>query len=86
MHKHYGTEPSPSRITRVEYSIWAHAVLKRDRTTCVLCGFVKTGKKSVNAHHILSQSEHPELILLVNNGVTLCVPCHAEEHRINGVL
>ena len=62
----------------VEYRIWRQAVFRRDNWTCVLC-FAR-GKKAtpvtLNADHIKPFAMYPELRLSVENGRTLCVPCH----------
>lgn len=65
-----------------EYRQWRKAVFERDKYTCVLCG-VKNTKglgKTVELHpdHIKPQSIYPELRLDINNGRTLCAPCHRE--------
>lgn len=61
---------------------WSSQVKERDGFRCSICG----SEKKLHAHHILSKSKHPELILVLNNGVTLCSICHNEEHRLNGYL
>ena len=58
---------------RVEYKIWREGVYKRDNWTCQNCG--KKGGR-LNAHHIKPFSVYPELRLAIDNGITLCVPCH----------
>lgn len=85
-HRRYGTTPNPNKPTRRDLARWAYEVIRRDGGACVVCGHRKQGRKDVAAHHILSRARHPELALLVNNGVTLCRPCHDDEHRVNGVL
>jgi len=60
-----------------EYSAWRTSVYKRDNYTCQECG--KKGNQTggyLNAHHIKKYSEFPELMLDVNNGITLCKLCH----------
>ena len=55
------------------YKQWRTAVFERDEYTCQVC-FSIGGK--LNADHIKRFSDFPELRLDVNNGRTLCVPCH----------
>jgi len=55
--------------------------LERDNHACVYCG---QGEGELNAHHILSWIKHPNHRFFLNNLITLCKPCHIEEHRING--
>ena len=63
---------------QVEVKKWRVAVYKRDGFSCQVCGHV--GGK-LNAHHIKLWSKHPELRFLVENGVTLCEPCHSLAHN-----
>lgn len=61
-----------------EYKQWRLSVFRRDGFRCVLCG-VKSGNGStviLNADHIKPFSSYPELRFDLNNGRTLCVPCH----------
>jgi hypothetical protein len=60
------------------YDKWRMSVFERDGFTCVACGS-KGGK--VNAHHLESYARVPESRTDINNGATLCVPCHREYHR-----
>lgn len=60
-------------MSRIEYKLWREAVFSRDNWTCVHCG--DRGVK-LNADHIQPWSSHPELRYDVENGRTLCVPCH----------
>lgn len=57
-----------------EYIQWRTAVYKRDNYTCQHCG-VKGGR--LEAHHIKSFAEYPELRFDVGNGITL----HKSYHR-----
>jgi hypothetical protein len=57
----------------VEYKLWREAVYKRDNWTCVFCG--SRGGRLV-ADHIKPFAYYPELRFSIDNGRTLCDPCH----------
>lgn len=57
----------------VEYKLWREAVYRRDKYKCVWCGVV--GGK-LEADHIKSFSQFPELRFAIDNGRTLCKSCH----------
>lgn len=61
-----------------EYKKWRLNVFERDNYTCVKCGFRSQKGKCVpiQAHHIKSFSNHPELRFELSNGETLCRDCH----------
>jgi len=56
-----------------EYKLWRKSVFERDNYTCQFCNAY--GVK-LNADHIKSFRNFPELRLDINNGRTLCVKCH----------
>ena len=58
-----------------EYKNWRQNVYKR-----VKCG----SKEKLNAHHIKSWKNYPELRYDLNNGVTLCEKCHIAWHKKYG--
>lgn len=62
----------------IEYKLWRTAVFTRDGFTCVWCSKGnKNGEKTkLNADHIKPFSKYPELRFNLDNGRTLCVPCH----------
>ena len=63
-----------------EYKVWRESVFKRDDYTCVKCG-ARSGKGQkvyLNADHIKPFSLYPDLRFDLNNGRTLCKPCHLE--------
>jgi 5-methylcytosine-specific restriction endonuclease McrA len=62
-----------------EYKEWRRLVFERDQFACQLCGDARGG--NLHAHHIKFYSLHPELALDVDNGLTLCEPCHLELHK-----
>jgi predicted restriction endonuclease len=61
-----------------EYKAWRKAVFERDNYTCQIC---ESHGCKLNAHHIKSYAYHPQLRTDIENGVTLCVPCHKLMHR-----
>lgn len=76
-----GITPINQKIrTSTEYKEWRSSVFKRDNYTCVLCQvrFIKgiSGRVILHADHIKRFSEYPELRFDLNNGRTLCKPCH----------
>jgi hypothetical protein len=56
---------------------WQKSVKKRDDYTCQDCG----STDDINAHHIKKKSKYPEKMFDVDNGVTVCIDCHAERHK-----
>ncbi len=60
-----------------EVRLWRNAVLKRDGRVCQKCG----STKALHAHHIVRWADSPEMRVVLSNGLTLCEPCHKEEHR-----
>lgn len=62
----------------LEYRLWRTAVFERDNYTCIWCGARNgDGKRNVlNADHIKPFAYYPELRFAIDNGRTLCRPCH----------
>ena len=62
----------------IDYKIWRAKVFARDNYTCQRCGRKrrKGDRVILNAHHIKSWAEYPELRFVVENGQTLCEECH----------
>lgn len=70
-----GITPENHRLrSSVEYKLWRESVFKRDSFTCVWCGDNRGG--NLNADHIKPFAFYPELRFAIDNGRTLCVPCH----------
>jgi len=74
-----GITPINRKIrTSLEYKIWRRAVFERDNFTCIWCKVKSGNGKAIilNADHIKSFAFYPELRFAIDNGRTLCVPCH----------
>ena len=73
-----GTTPEQTILRmRVEYANWRREVFARDDYTCQCCG--ERGGL-LQAHHLESFVDHPELRYVTLNGVTLCKKCHKAFH------
>lgn len=84
-HARHGTEPHEGPTVN-QLGRWAYEVIKRDGGKCRYCGIAKIKPKYLNAHHVLSKAKWPGLALSVDNGITLCKPCHEEHHKINHLI
>ena len=63
----------------VEYKLWRESVFKRDDYRCIWCGIRSAkglGRITIEADHIKPFSLYPELRFAIDNGRTLCAPCH----------
>lgn len=56
-------------------STWGRAVRRRDRR-CVVCD----ATTHLEAHHLYNINSHPDLCLILENGVTLCATHHQDFH------
>ncbi|MDA8803294.1 HNH endonuclease [Amylibacter sp.] len=63
--------------SRVGQSKWTKEVKDRDKHICQHCG---ASDVPIVAHHILSFEDFPEHRTDLENGITLCNPCHYKEH------
>lgn len=76
----------PKRPRRAGHAKWAKRVISRDNAKCRRCGVMGV---ELQAHHIKDYLNHPELRTAIENGVTLCAPCHwlvhtiPEDNRVN---
>lgn len=61
-----------------KYKSWRKAVFMRDNYICRSCA--KRGGH-LNAHHLLPFSKYPEHRMKIDNGMTLCLPCHQSLHQ-----
>ena len=58
---------------------WSKAVKERDNYTCLRCSKKATGY-NINAHHVIPKEYYLESAFDIDNGVTLCAPCHRSFH------
>ena len=86
-HNWKGGITSKNRLIRhsIEYKQWRLNVLRRDKWTCVSCGFRSTKSKAagysycdIRVDHIKPFFLYPKLRFNVANGRTLCIPCDKE--------
>lgn len=63
-----------------KHQAWATMVKEKDKNKCINCGSFE----NLEAHHIKSVKDFPELQYDVNNGITLCKLCHTNHHKQNG--
>lgn len=69
-----GKTPVNEKIRKsAAYKAWRTLVFERDNYSCVEC---KKRGSYLHADHIKPFALFPELRLDINNGRTLCVPCH----------
>lgn len=62
---------------------WRVLVYERDGYACQRCGDDKGG--NLNAHHIEAHCENFKDRNNLDNGVTLCIECHRQFHRVYGL-
>jgi hypothetical protein len=62
-----------------ELKNWRKSVFKKDNYRC---GHCKTNK-NLQAHHIKSYADFPDLRFIISNGLTLCIDCHGKVHNRN---
>ena len=83
-----GITPLNKKIRKShEYNNWRIAVFEKDNYTCQKCGD-KSGKDKkvyLNAHHIKSFKDYPELRFEVSNGITYCEDCHKNNELHKGI-
>ena len=63
------------------YKKWRRSVFKRDKYTCQECSF---NGGYITAHHIKSFTHFKESRYDIDNGITLCEPCHIKTDNYAG--
>lgn len=77
-----GTTPKNKLLRKTkEYRLWRESVYKRDNYTCQMCG-MRGGE--LHADHIKPFAYFPELRFAIDNGRTLCAPCHRKTDTWGG--
>lgn len=61
-----------------KYKTWRMSVFRRDNCRCLECD--STGK-NLQAHHIKEWAAYPNNRYDIDNGKTLCQPCHIAHHK-----
>lgn len=81
-YKNGGKNQSERQIAMksIEYKIWRREVFKRDGFICQICG--TTGR--LEADHVKSWKDYPELRYELKNGRTLCKSCHMQTDNYGG--
>lgn len=81
---HWNYKKGPSKDRRLSdpfYRDWRTEIFKRDNYTCIFCG-INGGL--LNADHIKPWALFPELRYSLENGRTLCLPCHRKTPTYGG--
>ena len=73
-------EDSRRKSYRGKQGSWQKKVFSRDKNTCQHC---KTTNVPIVAHHIKEFENFKDLRWDVDNGITLCEPCHWKTHEYN---
>jgi 5-methylcytosine-specific restriction endonuclease McrA len=63
------------RLSPEDYDLLRKQVLERDGWRCQSCGSLK----NLQVHHVRKRSQLGDDLL--DNLITLCISCHATEHR-----
>lgn len=88
LHHHWkgGITPINHAIrSSLEYKLWRRAVFDRDNYTCIWCKTRSSKGNAVILHadHIKQFAYYPELRFAIDNGRTLCEPCHKKTDTFN---
>lgn len=72
-------------VKQLDLDYWKRKVKERDRYTCQRCGALLEGR-AAHAHHKIPTWFIPSLELDIDNGITLCGPCHRQIHGKGGTI
>lgn len=68
------TKRADSRLRQLQaWKDWRKSVFTRDNFTCRWCG---ARGCYIEPHHVKPKRKYPALVFKLNNGITLCRPCH----------
>jgi transcription elongation factor Elf1 len=67
-----------ARYHSYKYRKWRKAVFEKCDNTCQHCGH----KDKLHAHHIVAWNDNEMLRFDVDNGIILCISCHAKEEGL----
>jgi len=74
------TAAEGERNKGAHHTAWRLAVFQRDKFRCRLCSEVPNRGNQLRAHHVVEWSDAPLLRFVIENGATLCEPCHRLGH------
>lgn len=80
LYNHDLTPEERDRRRDYKHGKWSKAIIKRDNYRCLKCN----AKGTMHAHHIKPYLYFEEFRTDMNNGVTLCKPCHNALHGLFG--
>ena len=66
------------KLRKDAFRKWSKDVKMRDNYKCVKCK--NNNIILLEAHHIKPKAKYPKFELDINNGITLCIYCHKNEH------
>lgn len=76
-------EEREKRRDMAQQAKWRTRVYERDSFTCQCC--LSNQGRNLNAHHVRDHATNPDERWSLDNGVTLCAPCHRGFHSAYGL-
>lgn len=76
-----GQSERKNAMATLEYKIWRREVFKRDEYICQIC---REPNQRLEADHIKSWKDFPDLRYDLSNGRTLCKNCHIKTENYGG--